>query len=58
MFVEFITVKGEKLTLNTRHIVLVAPARKGTVLVDVNGIDWEVSESYESLKEKLETFEN
>ena len=58
MFVELITVKGEKLTLNTRHIVLVAPTRKGTVLVDVNGIDWEVSESYESLKEKLDTFEN
>ena len=58
MFVELITVKGEKLTLNTRHIVLVAPTRKGTVLVYVNGIDWEVSESYESLKEKLETFEN
>ncbi len=57
MFVELITVKGEKLTLNSQHIVLVAPTRKGTVLVDVNGIDWEVSESYESLKEKLETFE-
>ena len=58
MFVELITVKGEKLTVNTQHIVLVAPARKGTFLVDVNGIDWEVSEDYESLKEKLEAIEN
>ncbi|MBR2611609.1 MAG: hypothetical protein IKC72_00945 [Clostridia bacterium] len=57
MFIELITVKGEKLTLNTQHIVLVAPTRKGTVLVDVNGIDWEVSEGYESLKEKLECSE-
>ena len=57
MFIELITVKGEKLTLNTQHIVLVAPSRKGTVLVDVNGIDWEVSEGYESLKEKLECSE-
>lgn len=57
MFIELITVKGEKLTLNTQHIVLVAHTRKGTVLVDVNGIDWEVSEGYESLKEKLECSE-
>ena len=57
MFVELITVKGEKLTLNTRQIVLVAPTRKGTVLVDVNGMDWVVSESYESLKGVLQTFD-
>ena len=57
MFVELITNKGEKMTFNTQNIVLVAPDRKGTVLVDVNGMDWVVSESYESLKGVLQTFD-
>ena len=57
MFIELITNKGEKMTFNTQNIVLVAPERKGTVLVDVNGMDWVVSESYESLKGVLQTFD-
>ena len=58
MFIELTTNKGEKLTFNTQNIVLVAPDRKGTVLVDVNGMDWVVSESYESLKGVLQTFDH
>ena len=57
MFIELITNKGEKMTFNTQNIVLVAPDRKGSVLVDVNGMDWVVSESYESLKGVLQTFD-
>ena len=57
MFIELTTNKGEKLTFNTQNIVLVAPDRKGTFLVDVNGMDWVVSESYESLKGVLQTFD-
>ena len=57
MFIELITNKGEKMTFNTQNIVLVAPDRKGTLLVDVNGMDWVVSESYESLKGVLQTFD-
>ena len=56
MFIE-LTNKGEKLTFNTQNIVLVVPDRKGTLLVDVNGMDWIVSESYESLKGVLQTFD-
>ena len=55
MFIELITNKGEKMMFNTQNIVLVAPDRKGTVLVDVNGMDWVVSEPYESLKGVLQT---
>ena len=58
MFIEFTTIKGDKLTFNTHHIVLITPTRKGTVLVDVNGIDWEVSEDYEGLREKLLSIQN
>jgi hypothetical protein len=57
MFIELITNKGEKMTFNTQNIVLVAPDRKGTVVVDVNGMDWVVSESYESLKGVLQTLD-
>ena len=57
MFIELTTHKGEKLTFNTANIVLIAPDKKGTVLVDVNGIDWVVSETYESLKGVLQTFD-
>ena len=57
MFIELTTTKGERMTFNTANIVLLAPDRKGAVLVDVNGIDWVVSESYESLKGVLQTFE-
>ena len=57
MFIELTTHKGEKLTFNTANIVLIAPDKKGTVLVDTNGIDWSVTESYESLKGVLQIFD-
>ena len=57
MFVELITNKGEKMTFNTQNIVLVAPDKKGTILVDVNGMDWVVSEPYDVLKGVLQTFD-
>ncbi len=58
MFIELTTAhRGEKMTFNTANIVLLAPDKKGTVLVDVNGIDWVVSESYEALKGVLQTFD-
>ena len=57
MFIELTVKKGEKITFNTANIVLLAPDKKGTVLVDVNGIDWVVAESYESMKGVLQTFD-
>ena len=55
MFIELTTNKGEKITFNTDNIVLFTSDRKGSILVDVNGIDWIVSETYETLKGILET---
>ena len=57
MFIELTTTKGEKITFNTASIVLFAADKKGSILVDVNGIDWIVSESYESLKGVIQTFD-
>lgn len=57
MFIELTTNKGGKLIFNTQNIVLVVPDRKGTLLVDVNGMDFVVSEPYESLKGVLQTFD-
>lgn len=57
MFIELTTTKGEKITFNTANIVLVTKDKKGSLLVDVNGMDFVVSESYESLKGVLQTFD-
>ena len=57
MFIELTTTKGEKMTFNTANIVLLAPDKKGAILVDVNGIDWVVSETYDVLKGVLQTFD-
>lgn len=57
MFIELTTTKGEKITFNTANIVLVTKDKKGSFLVDVNGMDFVVSESYEVLKGLLLTFD-
>lgn len=58
MFIELITNKGEALTFNARNIVLIVPERKGTMIVDVNGMDWHISESYENLKGVLQALDS
>ena len=57
MFIELVTYKGEKITFNTANIVIITPDRKGSVIVDVNGMDWIVVEPYESLKRALQAFQ-
>ena len=57
MFIELTTPKGEKITFNAANVVLISPDKKGALLVDVNGIDWVVTESYESLKGVLQIFD-
>ena len=57
MFIELTTTKGEKITVNTANIVFLASNKNKTLMVDVNGIDWLVVESYESLKGVLQTFD-
>lgn len=57
MFIELTTTKGEKITFNTANIVLVTYDKKGTFLVDVNGMDFVLSESYEAVKGVLQTFD-
>ena len=57
MFIELTTTKGEKITVNTENIVFLSSNKNKTLIVDVNGIDWTVVESYESLKGVLQTFD-
>ena len=57
MFIELTTTKGEKITFNTENIVFLSSNKNKTLIVDVNGIDWMVVESYESLKGVLQTFD-
>ena len=58
MFIELTTAsKQEKVTFNTDNIVLLSYDKKGTYLVDVNGIDWTVLESYKDLKSVVQTLD-
>ena len=57
MFIELTTLRGEKITFNTANIVLLTSDKKGTFLVDVNGIDFYVLETYEVLKGVLQIFD-
>lgn len=58
MFIELTTAnRDEKISFNTDNIVLAFPDKKGTYLVDVNGIDWVVKESYDVLKGVLQIFD-
>ena len=57
MYIELTTKKGEKIIFNTSKIVLLTPFKKGTLIVDVNGLDWEVEEPYEVLKGVLQVYE-
>ena len=53
MFIDAVTNRGEFLFLNIAHILLVASDRKGTVIVDVNGIDYHLNESYDEFVARL-----
>ena len=53
MFIELLTNKGELITFNSANIVLFAPAKKSTLIVDVNGMDFYVLQSYETVKAML-----
>ena len=55
MFVEFITNKGEYIVFNTQNIVMCSPYKKGTLVVDVNGIDWILTEDFNTVKALLNT---
>ena len=57
MFIELTTIdSNEKVLFNTANIVLFNPLKRGTFLVDVNGVDYTVLESYEVLKSVLPTY--
>ena len=53
MFIELLTGNGEEITFNSDNIVLLAPDKKGTLIVDVNGMDFIVLQPYDSLKKFL-----
>ena len=57
MFIELTTIdSNETVLFNTANIVLFNPLKRGTFLVDVNGVDYTVLESYEVLKSVLPTY--
>ena len=57
MFIELLTSKGEEITFNSDNIVLLAPDKKGTLIVDVNGMDFIVVQPYSALKKLLSAYD-
>lgn len=60
MFVEFITKKGEKFSLNVFKILYYTPNKggTGTIIFDSDGLDYEVTMLYDNVKELLSEFIN
>lgn len=53
MFVEIITKKKERLSLNISQIVSVISTKNKTVIFDSAGVDYEVDEPYECVMERI-----
>lgn len=53
MFLEINTTRNETLSLNISHIISVVPDKKGVVIFDSSGIDYSLSESYDSVMERI-----
>ena len=56
MFFEFVTKREEKVAINIFLILFITPLKKGTMIVDEDGNDYQTNESYEELKQRLNTF--
>ena len=53
MFVEFVNRKNETVSLNISQIHLVTSDKKGAVVFDVMGLDYELKESYDDFMARL-----
>ena len=53
MFIEFVTRKNEKVTINISMILFITPYKNGTMVIDCEGNDYESSEKYDSFIERL-----
>lgn len=58
MFIEFETTAKEKVLLNVNQILYVTKDKKSTIVLDINGVDYRVSEDYESLIARLQQLKN
>ena len=54
MFIQVTTKKGEKILMNVNNVVFVSPAKNGSVIIDVSGMDYSVIDTYESVVSRLD----
>lgn len=56
MFIELITKKGEKFRLNVNKILYYTPNKSGngTIIFDTEGLDYEVTISYDEVTRKID----
>ncbi len=53
MFIEVETTRNEPVLLNISQILYVTKAKKNTILVDINGCDYVLKDTYESIIDRL-----
>lgn len=53
MFIEFETTRKEKVFLNINHVLFVTTEKGKTIIIDINGADYETNESYDSICSRL-----
>ena len=53
MFIEFVNRKNETISLNAAYILFVTSDKKGAVVFDIEGLDYELKESYEEFMARL-----
>lgn len=55
MFIELLTIKQEKISVNVNRIEYFTSTKKGTLVVFTDGLDVEVDYSYDSFKRMFST---
>ncbi len=55
MFIELLTIKQEKISVNVNRIEYFTSTKKGTLVVFTDGLDVEVDYSYDNFKHILST---
>ena len=56
MFFEFITTKNEPVSININKILYITPYKKGSLIVDVEGMDYYSNEEYTALVQRLNDY--
>ncbi len=52
-FIEFVTLKKERVALNINRILYVTDSKKGCIIFDLDGMEYTVSEDFVTFVDRL-----